>query len=106
MRTRAALEICHFDPATGKDLAAEPENDVECEAACYECLMSYSNQQDHELLDRASIKDYLLSLTTGTLHQSASADLRAGNHVHRKRCHTDVRLLHHQHGHGAVRSRQ
>lgn len=51
-----ALAICHFD-ATGKDLRPE------CHAACYHCLMSYSNQQDALLLDRHKALPHLLDLT-------------------------------------------
>ena len=34
----------------------------DCEAACYDCLMSYSNQPDHAALDRSLIRDYLMAL--------------------------------------------
>ncbi|GGE43148.1 RNA helicase [Marinicauda pacifica] len=53
---RCALEIMHFDPASIdtnrgaaelSDLASE-----RCAAGCYECLLSYFNQPDHELIDR------------------------------------------------------
>lgn len=65
-----ALELCHFDPETGEDrFRAEgaPEN---CEAACYDCLMSYVNQPDHRLLDRKLIRDYLLQLAGSTVEVS------------------------------------
>lgn len=61
---REALAICHFDEA-GHDLrstAEDPENG--CAVACYDCLMSYANQRDHAILDRHSIRDTLLMLTT------------------------------------------
>ncbi|OHD58165.1 MAG: hypothetical protein A2096_11775 [Spirochaetes bacterium GWF1_41_5] len=60
---RTALEICHFDPETGADLLKGPRAKEECKAACYDCLMSYFNQQDHQYLDRHLIKDYLLMLS-------------------------------------------
>ncbi|OGO32969.1 MAG: hypothetical protein A2Z16_04630, partial [Chloroflexi bacterium RBG_16_54_18] len=36
-----ALRLCHFDPATGEDLRRAPNAKEDCEAACYDCLMSY-----------------------------------------------------------------
>jgi ATP-dependent helicase YprA (DUF1998 family) len=45
-----ALEICHY---TSSQLQ------VSCEAACYDCLLNYSNQPDHRLLDRSLIRPYL-----------------------------------------------
>jgi very-short-patch-repair endonuclease len=57
---RKALEICHFDPATGDDLAGAQQ--IECEAACYDCLLDYGNQPDHKLLDRAVARELLIAL--------------------------------------------
>ena len=37
---RQALQICHVDPSTGEDLEGWAER---CCAACYDCLLSYSN---------------------------------------------------------------
>lgn len=58
---RAALERCHFDPDTGQDLRRAPTSREDCEAACYDCLLSYYNQHDHRILDRRAIRDVLLS---------------------------------------------
>jgi len=52
---REALRLCHFDPETGADLRRAPRAKEDCEAACYDCLMSYANQPEHELLDRQLI---------------------------------------------------
>ncbi len=49
---RRALELCHFDPDTLEDLGHAEGAKEECEAACYDCLLSYYNQRDHRLLDR------------------------------------------------------
>jgi len=65
-----ALRLCHFDPNTGANLHRAPGAKEDCEAACYDCLMSYYNQMDHELLDRQLIRDTLLELAHGTLKAS------------------------------------
>lgn len=51
-----ALEICHF-------IKDKPD----CIQACYQCLLSYSNQLDHALLDRHLIREYLEKLTTSQI---------------------------------------
>lgn len=62
---RAALDICHFTP-DGQDLRppADPEG---CARACYDCLLTYSNQRDHPLLDRHLVRDMLLALAGGNV---------------------------------------
>src|SRR5262249_42573028 len=59
---RRALELCHYDPETGEDLRHHPRATEECEAACYDCLMSYMNQPDHTRLDRKLIMPLLREL--------------------------------------------
>jgi hypothetical protein len=63
---QAALEICHYEPDNAQDRGGPIGTNEGCEAACYDCLMSYTNQQDHDKLDRTLIKDwfFLLTLTT------------------------------------------
>jgi hypothetical protein len=58
-----ALEVCHFHPLTGAD------TNEKCAAACYDCLLSYSNQPEHLLLDRVLVRDYLVALTGTTLRE-------------------------------------
>ncbi len=53
---RSALEICHFDPETGEDHGEH----ANCGIACYQCLLSYTNQTSHELLNRCLVRDILL----------------------------------------------
>ncbi|MBI2942458.1 MAG: DEAD/DEAH box helicase [Chloroflexi bacterium] len=52
---REALAICHFDPASGADLHRAAQATEDCEAACYDCLLSYANQRYHRLLDRKEL---------------------------------------------------
>ena len=72
-----ALEICHFDPATGEDLGHGPGTNERCERACYDCLLSYRNQLDHTAIDRHAIKDTLLLLARGTVTAGAGGKNRA-----------------------------
>jgi ATP-dependent helicase YprA (DUF1998 family) len=52
---REALRVCHY-AEDGRDLKPE------CAQACYECLLSYTNQPDALLLDRRLVRDVLLEL--------------------------------------------
>lgn len=80
---REALDVCHYNPETGDDFnhakhaikigSAEPER---CEHACYDCLLSYSNQPDHLALDRHKAKDVLLGLRDATLEIGAGGKSR------------------------------
>ena len=64
---RKALELCHFDPDTGVDRGRAEKATEDCTAGCYDCLLSYGNQLDHELVDRHLICDWLLRLANSTL---------------------------------------
>ncbi|MEI6309193.1 MAG: helicase-related protein, partial [bacterium] len=54
---KAALERCHFDPETLQDKKDD------CIQACYECLLSYSNQGDNPILDRHLLPQFLKRLS-------------------------------------------
>ena len=73
---RKALEICHMDPATGEDRA----DGRTCTAACYDCLLDYGNQRDHELLDRRTIRDALLELARSEVRPSGRSTSRDGHY--------------------------
>jgi very-short-patch-repair endonuclease len=85
------LQLCHFDPQTGEDqLHAEGVDEI-CEAACYNCLMSYYNQMEHRLLDRKAIKDILMELT-GTVAKTSPSALSREEHLKRLQnlCQSDL----------------
>lgn len=58
-----ALDACHFDPSTGGEYAGWAER---CSRACYDCLLSYSNQPAHPLIDRHLVREFLLDLLKST----------------------------------------
>ena len=69
---RRALTICHYDPDTLEDRAAD-----RCGRACYECLLDYGNQPDHRILDRALIRDLLADLSRAECRPASGAGSRA-----------------------------
>ncbi|NTU77995.1 MAG: DEAD/DEAH box helicase [Chloroflexales bacterium] len=73
----AALEICHFEPD-----GAERADAGECVRACYRCLLSYSNQPDHALLDRRAVRDFLVELSQAAViaedHHKDTKNTKAG----------------------------
>lgn len=74
---RRALELCHFDPDSGIDQRHAPGAREDCEAACYDCLMSYGNQSDHRLLDRHAIAELLQTIAGATVEVSPGSLPRA-----------------------------
>jgi Domain of unknown function (DUF1998) len=88
---KQALQLCHFDPETSTDLRRGPRAREDCEAACYDCLMSYTNQFDHRLLDHQQGRELLLRLTHAGVEVSPVALPRA---VHlaglQRQCHSDL----------------
>jgi ATP-dependent helicase YprA (DUF1998 family)/very-short-patch-repair endonuclease len=74
---RKALEILHFDPDTGEDRKRAPHAIEDCAQACYDCLLSYSNQWDHQHLDRHRVKELLQKLTLSVVAVGAGGEERA-----------------------------
>lgn len=72
-----ALRIAHFDPESLADTGSD-----KCGAACYDCLLDYGNQPDHELLSRFSIREYLSQLATSEV-KAASAGVSRVDHLSR-----------------------
>ncbi|SMG37187.1 ATP-dependent helicase YprA, contains C-terminal metal-binding DUF1998 domain [Dethiosulfovibrio salsuginis] len=88
---KEALSLCHFNPITGEDLKKAPHGTENCEAACYDCLMSYYNQRDHLLLDRKKIQEYLMALASAEIRTSsveATRDAHLGSLL--KGCESDL----------------
>jgi len=75
---QAALDICHFIHAKES-----------CTQACYECLLSYSNQFDHPALNRHLIHAWIDKLATSSLHLQAEGISRE-EHYQALRKQTDV----------------
>lgn len=65
---RHALELLHVDPTSGNELAGA------CQRACYDCLMSFYNQWDHEFLDRRTVIPLLKKLLQADLLQDTNDD--------------------------------
>jgi superfamily II DNA/RNA helicase len=84
-----ALKLMHFhEPASGTwsyaELPALEEKRIVdgqesriCEAGCYQCLLSYFNQPDHEMINRldADALELLASLANATVAESTTPDL-------------------------------
>ena len=76
---RKALEVCHYSSKSGdwtnfNDLENQ---DSDCEAGCYRCLLSYYNQLDHPQIDRQDeeLLELLCRLTYGKCYQDLSSSL-------------------------------
>jgi len=69
---RLAMEIAHFDPDSGEDQRRARAAREDCEAACYDCLLSYYNQRDHRLLDRLLLPDILQRWMRASVRTSPS----------------------------------
>lgn len=77
---RKALEICHFDP----DTLADTKGDS-CGKACYECLLDYFNQPDHQILDRYVVRDILAELMRSECKPAGGMGSRAERMVELRR---------------------
>lgn len=67
-----ALELCHYT-IDGIDQRRAPRAKEDCEAACYDCLMSYFNQREHRLLDRNLIRRELLQFADAIVEESPTS---------------------------------
>lgn len=87
---RAALAICHFDE-NGTDLGRADHAEEPCVAACYDCLMNYTNQRVHKDLNRHAIRDFLLAMSRGRCAMTAPAQSSTDHLAELKRhCDSDL----------------
>jgi very-short-patch-repair endonuclease len=70
---RRALALLHFDPNSGEDQGHAEHATERCAQACYHCLLSYSNQWDHQKLDRHAARELLLAIRDATLDIGGAA---------------------------------
>ena len=73
---RKALELAHFDPETLEDRRRAPRAKEDCEAACYDCLLSYHNQREHRLIDRKLLPELLRPWLLARVEASPTTDTR------------------------------
>ena len=85
--------MCHYDPETLDDKEEGSGRDDRCEAACYDCLMSYGNQLDHEMLDRKlpEVVGFLADLKQARVESSPTPASR-GDHLSRLLCKCESEL--------------
>jgi very-short-patch-repair endonuclease len=60
--------------ARARELLHEGDPEGGCEHACYDCLLSFYNQRDHELLDRQLVLPFLQSLKGAVTERVAGED--------------------------------
>ncbi|MBA5845676.1 DEAD/DEAH box helicase [Gordonia amicalis] len=83
---RRALAIAHFGP-DGTDQGHAEGAAERCEKACYDCLLAYGNQSDHERIDRHRVRDLLLTLANSrTIARPVSAGTTSGHQELREKC--------------------
>ncbi len=70
---RRALELCHFDPDTLEDRRRAERAREDCEAGCYDCLLSYTNQLHHGVLDRQLLPELLQSWSLARVSPRATS---------------------------------
>jgi hypothetical protein len=72
-----ALSLLHFTPQDVVPLTRDDGSKLvdECGQACYECLLSYTNQPDHERLDRHLVRDLLQAFAVARVRREPSRSL-------------------------------
>ncbi|GII79225.1 RNA helicase [Sphaerisporangium rufum] len=78
---RVALEIIHIDPNTGTDLDRAPGARERCERGCYDCLLSYTNQVFHRVIDRLAVVDHLMELSKAAVQAGGGTGQSPAEHA-------------------------
>ncbi|MFW0786136.1 DEAD/DEAH box helicase [Gordonia sp. CPCC 206044] len=88
---RRALDIAHFAP-DGTDRSQDRPGSPRCEKGCYECLLAYGNQSDHQRIDRHAIRELLLELTRAHTAPQAATKTSSPNDIEdlRRQCRSDL----------------
>jgi ATP-dependent helicase YprA (DUF1998 family) len=73
----SALDICHFDPSSGDEVA---DAEHTCTRACYRCLLSYSNQPYHAALNRHAVRPLLVELSQSQVAQNGHRSMNGASH--------------------------
>jgi hypothetical protein len=71
---RRALELLHVDPDTLDDVDRSDDRPA-CQKGCYDCLLSYGNQQLHRSIDRRTAVPLLAALAGGRTEPQHPAEL-------------------------------
>jgi ATP-dependent helicase YprA (DUF1998 family) len=74
-----ALDVMHFNPETGDDVAWRLDERDPCVAACYQCLLSYGNQGMHEMIDRRLALDTLRELARAAIDAAVEKNESGGS---------------------------
>ncbi len=73
---RQALILMHFDPDSGEDLSEDGHH------ACYECLLSFANQQKAQFINRYRVRDFLMQLKNAQLEAIYDTYSRSEQYQH------------------------
>ena len=82
------LELTHFDEE-GRDRGSA-HRPVECVAACYDCLLSYTNQPDHADIDRRILGSHLREWKRESSVEIISNNSEVGYLTLAERCESDL----------------
>lgn len=74
---KRAIALLHYDPDTLDDEGKAEFATEDCAQACYDCLLSYANQWDHQQLDRHGVIPLLADLATSSLAVGGGDETRA-----------------------------